>query len=253
MAREVSVTGLDTAKSAFRIHGAERQGRAVLHQRLRRGQMQGYFAQLKPCVVGIEATQGAHYWARVLTAHGHSVPLIPPHFLKPFLKSPKKDANDVGAICEAVSRPSIPFVPAKSIKQQDLQALHRVRSRMIACHTLPVQRLVRDNRLQPPAFLAQTAQLPQLLYADPSILLPPHPKEGPTDARFPADIGRLFPALILPERRDDLFSRASFVGMLIPPTVSLRGPPNCHINFTFSSYRFWVLGHTTLSRWTAKA
>jgi len=75
MAREVSVIGLDIAKSVFQVHGTDRQGRAVLHKRLRRGQMQGYFAQLKPCVVGIEATQGAHYWARVLTAHGHSVRL----------------------------------------------------------------------------------------------------------------------------------------------------------------------------------
>jgi transposase len=107
MATEVSVIGLDVAKSVFQIHGADRHGRAVLHKRLRRGQMQGYFAQLKPCVVGIEATQGAHYWARVLTAHGHSVRLISPHFVKPFLKSQKNDANDAEVICEAVSRPSI--------------------------------------------------------------------------------------------------------------------------------------------------
>ena len=89
MATEVSVLGLDIAKSVFQIHGADRQGRAVLH-RLRHGQMQGYFSQLKPCVVGIEATRGAHYWARVLTAHGHTVRLISPHFVKPFLKSQKK-------------------------------------------------------------------------------------------------------------------------------------------------------------------
>jgi transposase len=105
------VIGLDIAKSVFQIHGADRQGRAV-HKRLRRGQMEGYFAQLKPCVVGIEATQGAHYWTRVLTARGHSVRLISPHFVKPFLKSQKNDANDAEAICEAVSRPSMRFVPA---------------------------------------------------------------------------------------------------------------------------------------------
>ena len=104
MAREVSVIGLDIAKSVFQIHGADRRGRAVLHKRLRRAQMQGYFAQRTPCVIGIEATQGAHYWARVLTARGHCVRLISPHFVKPFLNSQKNDANDAEAICEAVSR-----------------------------------------------------------------------------------------------------------------------------------------------------
>lgn len=111
MAREVSVIGLDIAKSVFQIHGADRQGRAVLRKRLRRGQMGEFFSQLKPCVIGIEATQGAHYWARVLSAYGHNVRLISPHFVKPFLKSQKNDANDAEAICEAISRPSMRFVP----------------------------------------------------------------------------------------------------------------------------------------------
>jgi transposase len=174
MAREVSVIGLDIAKSVFQIHGADRQGRAVLHKRLRRGQMPGYFTQLKPCVVGIEATQGAHYWARVLTAHGHTVRLISPHFVKPFLKSQKNDANDAESICEAVSRPSMRFVPAKSVEQQDLQALHRVRSRMIACRTQlsnQIRGLLAEYGIVIPVHLSQLRRaLPAVIEEDSSLL-----------------------------------------------------------------------------------
>ena len=174
MAREVSVIGLDIAKSVFQIHGADRQGRAVLHKRLRRGQMQGYFSQLRPCVVGTEAMQGAHYWARVLTAHGHTVRLISPHFVKPFLRSQKNDANDAEAICEAVSRPSMRFVPGKSIEQQDLQALHRVRSRMIGCRTQlsnQIRGLLAEFGIVIPIHLSQLRRaLPAVIEEDSSLL-----------------------------------------------------------------------------------
>lgn len=104
-------------------------------KRLRRAQLTDFFANLPACVIGLEATQGAHHWARVLATFGHTVRLVAPQFVKPYLKSQKNDPNDAAAICEAVSRPHMRFVPGKSIEQQDLQALHRIRSRLIGCRT----------------------------------------------------------------------------------------------------------------------
>ena len=131
----VKVIGLDTAKHVFQVHGADASGRAVLQKRLRRAQIPDFFANLPKCVVGIEATQGAHYWSRVIGSFGHEVRLIAPQFVKPYLKGQKNDARDAAAICEAISRPEMRFVPQKSIAQQDLQALHRIRSRLIGSRT----------------------------------------------------------------------------------------------------------------------
>jgi len=130
-----SIIGLDTAKNVFQIHGVDSTGKVSLRKRLRRGQLTDFFANLPECVVGLEATQGAHYWARVLGTFGHTVRLVAPQFVKPYLKSQKNDANDAAAICEAVGRPHMHFVPGKTVEQQDLQALHRVRSRLIGCRT----------------------------------------------------------------------------------------------------------------------
>ena len=135
MAIKVEVVGLDVAKNVFQVHGVDRRGETVLRRRLRRSQVAEFFRHQGPCLIGIEATQGAHYWARVLRALGHEVRLVAPQFVKPYLKSQKNDANDAEAICEAVSRPNMRFVPSKSIEQQDLQALHRIRSRMIGSRT----------------------------------------------------------------------------------------------------------------------
>jgi len=131
----VKVIGLDTAKNVFQVHGADASGRAVLRKRLRRAQIPDFFANLPKCVVGIEATQGAHYWSRVIGSFGHEVRLIAPQFVKPYLTGQKNDARDAAAICEAISRPEMRFVPQKSIAQQDLQALHRIRSRLIGSRT----------------------------------------------------------------------------------------------------------------------
>jgi len=116
----VSIIGLDTAKHVFQVHGADASGRTVIRKRLRRNQISDFFANLPKCVVGLEATCGAHYWARVIESFGHEVRLIAPQFVKPYLKGQKNDAGDAGAICEAVGRPAMPFVPQKSIEQQVL-------------------------------------------------------------------------------------------------------------------------------------
>lgn len=131
----MKVVGLDVAKNVSQVHGADCRGETVLRRWLRRSQVADFFRRQTPCVIGIEATQGAHYWARVLRAFGHEVRLVGPQFVKPYLKSQKNDANDAEAICEAVSRPNMRLVQSKSIEQQDLQALHRIRSRMMGSRT----------------------------------------------------------------------------------------------------------------------
>jgi len=170
MAIEVSVVGLDIAKNVFQVHGADRHGQAVLRKRLRRSQVSTFFEQLAPCLVGMEATRSAHYWARVLTAYGHDVRLIAPQFVKPYLKSQKNDANDAEAIAEAVSRPSMRFVPKKSIEQQDLQALHRIRSRMIGSRTQlgnQIRGLLAEYGIALPLHLSQVRKaLPELIEED---------------------------------------------------------------------------------------
>jgi transposase len=130
-----TIVGLDTAKNVFQVHGVDSSGNVALRKRLRRGQLTDFFANLPRCLIGLEATQGAHYWARVLETFGHSVRLVAPQFVKPYLKSQKNDRNDAAAICEAISRPHMRFVPQKTVEQQDMQALHRVRSRLIGSRT----------------------------------------------------------------------------------------------------------------------
>ena len=133
--------GLDIAKSVFQLHGVDGRGKAVLHKQLKRGQVLAYFANLPPCLVGLEACGGAHYWARELIKLGHDARLISPQFVKPYVKGNKNDANDAEAICEAVSRPAMRFVPLKSVEQQDIQALHRIRSGLVKERTALANRI----------------------------------------------------------------------------------------------------------------
>jgi len=124
--------GLDLAKYVFDVHGVDDHGKVVLRKTLRRAAVTAFFANLPPCLVGMEASNGAHYWARVLTDLGHEVRLISPQFVTPYVKSNKNDRNDAEAICEAVSRPSMRFVPPKSVDQLAVQAVHRIRRRLVA-------------------------------------------------------------------------------------------------------------------------
>ena len=132
---KIVTIGLDLAKHIFQIHSVDAEGHPLLRRRLRRTQVTGFFANVPPCVVGMEACCGAHYWGRVIGRFGHTVRPIAPQFVKPYVKSNKNDANDAEAICEAVSRPQMRFVPAKSVEQQDIQAMHRVRSRLVGSRT----------------------------------------------------------------------------------------------------------------------
>ena len=116
----VKVIGLDTAKHVFRVHGTDDSGRTVLRKRLRRAQISGFFGNLPTSVVGIEATQGAHYWSRLIASFGHEVRLFAPPFVKPCLKGQENDARDAAAICEAISRPEMRFDPQKTAMPPNL-------------------------------------------------------------------------------------------------------------------------------------
>ena len=124
--------GLDLAKYVFAVHGVDERGKIALRKTLRRDSVARFFANLPPCMVGMEASNGAHYWARVLTDLGHQVRLISPHFVTPYVKSNKNDRNDAEAICEAISRPSMRFVPPKSTEQLAVQAIHRICRRLVS-------------------------------------------------------------------------------------------------------------------------
>jgi len=114
----VTVVGLDIAKSVFQVHGVDAQGSVVVRRQLKRRYVLAFFKKLPPCLVGIEACATSHHWSRELQAVGHAVRLIPPAYVKPYVKRQKNDAADAEAICEAVQRPSMRFVPTKTPEQQ---------------------------------------------------------------------------------------------------------------------------------------
>ena len=124
---EIAIIGLDIAKNVFQVHGVDKEGKVVVRQQLKRGRVLAFFGKLSPCKVGIEACATSHHWARELTALGHEVKLMPPAYVKPFVKRQKNDAADAEAICEAVQRPSMRFVPIKTPDQQACMVLHRTR------------------------------------------------------------------------------------------------------------------------------
>lgn len=132
---EISVLGIDLAKTVFQLHGVNRSGKVVLRKKLSRGQLLEFVANLPRCLIGMEACGGANYWAREFRKFGHDVKLIAPQFVKPYVKSNKNDVADAEAICEAVSRPNMRFVPIKQVEQQDIQSLHRVRERLVKTRT----------------------------------------------------------------------------------------------------------------------
>jgi transposase len=135
MQHHVHTVAIDLAKKVFHLVGSDATGTILWRKRLTRHTLMPFIAQLPPVVIGIEACGGAHYWARRFRAQGHAVKLMAPQFVKPFVKSNKNDMRDAEAIAEAVTRPTMRFVPPKDIDQQDIQALHRVRERLIGERT----------------------------------------------------------------------------------------------------------------------
>lgn len=133
--------GLDLAKNVFQVHAVDHKGHSLLSRALKREKMMAFFQKLPPCLIGMEACASSHFWARTLKAMGHEVKLIAPQFVKPYVKGNKNDANDAEAICEAVSRPNMRFVPVKTVEQQDIQALHRIRQEQVRQRTALVNQI----------------------------------------------------------------------------------------------------------------
>lgn len=137
----ITTIGLDLAKLIFQVHGADEDGSPVMRKELRRGQMLRFFGSLPPCLVGMEACASAHYWARELQTLGHQVRLIPPQYVKSFVKTNKNDASDAEAICEALLRPTMRFAPIKSAEQQSVLMLHRARELLVRQKTMLINAL----------------------------------------------------------------------------------------------------------------
>ena len=133
--------GVDLAKNYFQVHGLAERRRSAVTRKMTRSKMHEFFSQIEPCLVGMEACGSAHYWARELTAMGHEVVLIPPAYTKPYVKRGKNDAVDAEAICEAMSRPGMRFVPVKSAEQQAMLMLHKTRELLVKQRTMSVNAL----------------------------------------------------------------------------------------------------------------
>jgi len=163
----VTTVGIDLAKNVFSVHGVNGAGRPVLCRSVRRDQRHRLIAQLAPCLIGMEACSGAHDWARRFQAHGHTVRLMAPKFVAPYRKSGKNDGNDAEAICEAVARPSMRFVPIKSVEQQSVLCLHRVRQGFVEERTATINRirglLAEFGHVLPQSAAELRRQLPALL------------------------------------------------------------------------------------------
>lgn len=159
----------------FQVHGVNERGKAVLRKQLKRDQVAPFFANLPPCLVGIEACASAHHWARKLQTLGHTVRLMAPQFVKPYVKSNKNDAADAEAICEAVSRPAMRFVPIKNIEQQSALSLHRVRQGFVKARTAQanqIRGLLGEFGLVVPQGIAYIAQRVPALIEDAENELP---------------------------------------------------------------------------------
>jgi len=132
---KITTIGIDLAKAVFQIHGVDERGKVVVRKQLKRTDMATYFANLEPCLIGMEACGSAHYWARKLESYGHTVKLMAPQFVKPYVKTNKNDMADAEAICEAVSRPNMRFVATKTVEQQAILSVHRARQGFVKART----------------------------------------------------------------------------------------------------------------------
>lgn len=140
--KNIKVLGIDLAKNVFQLHGTDGKGKRVLTKRLSRPKLIEFVANLSPCLIGIEACTGAHYWARLFESMGHKVKMMAPQFVKPYVRSNKNDRNDARGIAEAVTRPDMKFVPIKKVEQQDILLLHRAR------HLVIKQRVAQANQIR---------------------------------------------------------------------------------------------------------
>jgi transposase len=172
----ISTIGIDLAKNVFQVHGVDAQGDVVVVRKLRRAQVVAFFAKVPVCLVGMEACATAHHWARELTKLGHTVRLLPPAYVKAYVKRSKNDAADAAAICEAVTRPSMRFVPIKTEEQQASLAVHRTRALFIGQRTQLINAL--RAHLAELGLVAETGRdgftnLVEMVWDEDNVSLPP--------------------------------------------------------------------------------
>jgi transposase len=164
---KITTIGIDLAKNVFQVHGVDERGKAVLRRQLKRKDVVKFFANLEPCLIGMEACGSAHYWARKLAMLGHTVRLMAPQFVKPYVKTNKSDRNDAEAICEAVARPNMHFVPVKTAEQQAVLALHRARQGFVKARTAQANQvrglLAEFGMVIPKGIGHVTERLPEIL------------------------------------------------------------------------------------------
>lgn len=164
---QITTIGIDLAKQVFQIHGVNEFGKAVLKKQVRRQQMAAFFANMPPALIGMEACGGAHYWARKFQGMGHTVKLMAPQFVKPYVKTNKNDAADAEAICEAVTRPNMRFVAIKNIEQQSVLAMHRARQGFVKARTAQanqIRGLLAEYGIAVPQGIGYiTKQVPELI------------------------------------------------------------------------------------------
>jgi transposase len=164
--KNIKVLGVDLAKNVFQLHGTDIKGKCVLRKRLSREKLVSFIATLSPCLIGIEACTGAHYWARLFESMGHHVKMMSPQFVKPYIKSNKNDSNDAAGIAEAVTRPNMRFVPIKKIEQQDILLLHRARELAVKQRTAQanqIRGLLAEYGVVIPKGIKQIKKMAQIL------------------------------------------------------------------------------------------
>ena len=173
--KHIKVLGIDLAKNVFQLHGVDVKGKCVLRKRLSRGALVEFMSTLSRCIVGIEASTGAHYWARCFQGMGHEVRMMAPQFVKPYVKSNKNDRNDAEAIAEACTRPTMRFVPIKTITQQEVLLLHRARELSIKQRTAQanqIRGMLSEYGLVIPKGISQMKQLPRMIEGQADRLTP---------------------------------------------------------------------------------
>jgi transposase len=164
--KNIKVLGIDLAKNVFQLHGTNLKGKRVLGKRLSREKLVEFVANIPPCLIGIEACMGAHYWARTFEKMGHIVKIMSPQFVKPYVMANKNDRNDARGIAEAVTRPNMKFVPIKKIEQQDMLLLHRTRELIVKQKTAQsnqIRGLLAEYGIVIPKGLSQIKILPEIL------------------------------------------------------------------------------------------
>ena len=164
---KITTIGIDLAKIVFQIHGVDERGKVAVRKQLKRAEMTKYFANLEPCLIGMEACGSAHHWARKLEGYGHTVKLMAPQFVKPYVKTNKNDMADAEAICEAASRPNMRFVAIKSVEQQAILSVHRARQGFVKARTAQANQirglLSEFGIVIPQGIRSITKQVPEIL------------------------------------------------------------------------------------------